>query len=78
MIRGVTQHRQSLNMNKNPEQSARDNIDAILERSGWVIVDKTAINLSLGLGLAVRGYQTDYYFEWLHIDLNILDGKSCL
>jgi type I restriction enzyme, R subunit len=46
-------------MNKTPEQTARDNIDAMLERAGWVVVDKTAINWSLGPGLAVREYQTD-------------------
>jgi type I restriction enzyme, R subunit len=46
-------------MNKTPEQIARDNIDAMLERSGWVVVDKTAINWGLGPGLAVREYQTD-------------------
>jgi len=46
-------------MNKTPEQTARDSIDIMLERSGWVVVDKTAINWSLGPGLAVREYQTD-------------------
>jgi len=46
-------------MNKTPEQTARDNIDAMLERSGWVVVDKTAINWGLVAGLAVREYQTD-------------------
>jgi type I restriction enzyme R subunit len=46
-------------MKKNPEQTARDNIDKMLERSGWVVVDKTTIKWSLDLGLAVREYQTD-------------------
>ena len=46
-------------MNKTPEQKARDNIDKMLERSGWAVVDKNAINWSLGPGLAVREYQTD-------------------
>lgn len=46
-------------MNKTPEQKARDNIDTMLERSGWVVVDKAAINWGLGPGLAVREYQTD-------------------
>ena len=46
-------------MNKTPEQKARDNIDRMLERSGWAVVDKNAINWSLGPGLAVREYQTD-------------------
>jgi hypothetical protein len=34
-------------MNKTPEQTARDNIDIMLERSGLVIVDKTAIKWGL-------------------------------
>jgi len=46
-------------MNKTPEQKARDNIDRMLERSGWAIVDKNAINWRLGPGIAVREYQTD-------------------
>lgn len=46
-------------MNRTPEQKARDNIDKMLERSGWKVVDKNAINWSLGPGLAVREYQTD-------------------
>ncbi len=46
-------------MNKTPEQTARDNIDRMLEQSGWAVVDKSAINWSLGSGLAVREYQTD-------------------
>jgi type I restriction enzyme R subunit len=45
--------------NKNPEQLARDRIDAILAQSGWLIQDKTKINLSAGPGVAVREYQTD-------------------
>jgi len=46
-------------MNKTHEQNARDNIDKMLERSGWAVVDKDAIDWSLGPGLAVREYQTD-------------------
>jgi len=46
-------------MNKTPEQRARDNIDRMLERSGWAVVDKKAIDWSLGPGVAVREYQTD-------------------
>ncbi len=46
-------------MNKTPEQKARDNIDRMLERSGWAVVDKNDINWSLGPGVAVREYQTD-------------------
>ncbi len=45
--------------NQNPEQIARDNIDSALARSGWVIQNKSGINLHEALGVAVREYQTD-------------------
>ncbi|MBL7883071.1 MAG: DEAD/DEAH box helicase family protein [Bacteroidia bacterium] len=46
-------------MNQNPEQIARDHIDKQLLICGWIIQDKKKINLSAGLGVAVREYQTD-------------------
>lgn len=46
-------------INQNPEQRARDNIDRQLTACGWVIQDKSRINLNEGLGIAVREYQTD-------------------
>jgi type I restriction enzyme R subunit len=46
-------------LNQNPEQLARDEIDRQLTACGWIIQDKTAINLAAGLGVAVREYQTD-------------------
>ena len=45
-------------MNQNPEQLARDEIDAALKQSGWVVQKKNAINLRAGLGVAVCEYQT--------------------
>ena len=45
--------------NQNPEQIARDNIDKQLVACGWVIQSKSKINLSAGIGIAVREYQTD-------------------
>jgi hypothetical protein len=48
-----------LSMNQNPEQLARDQIDTALLRCGWLIQDKTKINLNAGLGIALREYQTD-------------------
>ncbi len=45
--------------NQNPEQIARDSIDALLRASGWVIQDKSAINFHAGQGQAVREYTTD-------------------
>ncbi len=46
-------------MNQNPEQIARDNIDAELLRCGWVIQNKTQLNLAAATGVTVREYQTD-------------------
>lgn len=46
-------------LNQTPEQLARQNIDKQLVACGWVIQDKSALNLSVGLGIAVREYQTD-------------------
>lgn len=45
--------------NQNPEQIARDRIDAMLSASGWMVQDKKAINFNAGFGVAVREYQTD-------------------
>lgn len=45
--------------NQNPEQLARDRIDATLRQCGWTIQDKKKINLTAALGIAVREYQTD-------------------
>ena len=45
--------------NQNPEQKARDNIDAQLEQAGWVVQSKNKLDLSAGLGIAVREFQTD-------------------
>lgn len=46
-------------MNQNPEQLARDTIDAQLVASGWTIQNKNTVNLAAGTGVAVREYQTD-------------------
>ncbi|HFD12686.1 MAG TPA: type III restriction endonuclease subunit R, partial [Crenotrichaceae bacterium] len=46
-------------INQNPEQKARDNIDAMLIEAGWVVQNKKNINFNAGLGVAVREYQTD-------------------
>ncbi|MFN7911167.1 MAG: DEAD/DEAH box helicase family protein [Bacteroidota bacterium] len=46
-------------LNQNPEQIARDHIDKQLLACGWIIQDKKKLNLSAGLGIAVREYQTD-------------------
>ena len=45
--------------NQNPEQKARDNIDALLEQAGWVVQSAKKIDLNVGVGQAVREYPTD-------------------
>ena len=45
--------------NQNPEQKARDNIDALLKQAGWSVQHNKKIDLNVGLGQAVREYQTD-------------------
>jgi len=45
--------------NQNPEQIARDNIDKQLTACGWVIQGIKQINLSAGIGVAVKEYVTD-------------------
>jgi type I restriction enzyme, R subunit len=46
-------------INQNPEQIARDKIDLMLSQSGWIIQNKNKINLTAGLGVVVREYQTE-------------------
>lgn len=46
-------------MNQSPEQKARDEIDRQLAACGWNVQSKNEINLSAGLGVAVREYLTD-------------------
>jgi type I restriction enzyme R subunit len=45
--------------NQNPEQLARDQIDARLRQAGWEVQSKNQINLNGGLGVAIREYPTD-------------------
>lgn len=45
--------------NQNPEQIARDNIDRQLIACGWLVQPKSKINLSAGIGVAVREYSTE-------------------
>ncbi len=45
--------------NQNPEQVARERIDAQLRAAGWAIQDKDAIDFNEGEGQAVREYTTD-------------------
>jgi len=45
--------------NQTSEQIARGNIDRQLNECGRIIQNKKKINLTAGLGVAVREYQTD-------------------
>jgi type I restriction enzyme R subunit len=45
--------------NQNPEQLARDKIDALLAEAGWHVQNMKDLDWSAGLGIAVREYQTD-------------------
>ena len=49
----------SATQNQNPEQIARDQIDAKLVEAGWYVQDNSKINFNAGQGIAVREYQTD-------------------
>jgi len=42
-----------------PEVKARLQIDKNLIQTGWIIQNKNQLNLSAGLGIAVREYPTD-------------------
>ena len=46
-------------INQNPEQIARDQIDAKLAEAGWRVQDKAKIDFNVGIGIAVREYPTD-------------------
>ena len=46
-------------VNQTSEQKSRDVIDTQLEKAGWVVQDKTRIDFSASLGVAVREYQTE-------------------
>jgi hypothetical protein len=37
-----------------PEEKARQQIDLLLQQSGWIIQDRSKINLSAGPGVAIR------------------------
>lgn len=46
-------------INQNPEQFARDNIDKLLRNAGWAIQSAKKINWNESLGIAIKEYQTD-------------------
>ncbi|MDQ6962753.1 MAG: DEAD/DEAH box helicase family protein, partial [Mariprofundaceae bacterium] len=46
-------------MNQNPEQQARDKIDQMLIEAGWLVQSKKHVNLSAGIGVALRETNTE-------------------
>ena len=46
-------------MNQNPEQIARDKIDQMLIEAGWLVQSKDKVNLSAGIGVALRETNTE-------------------
>ena len=46
-------------MNQNPEQIARDKIDQMLVDAGWLVQSKKEVNLSAGIGVALRETNTE-------------------
>ena len=45
-------------MNQHPEQIARDKIDQMLVNAGWLVQSKDKVNLSAGIGVALRETNT--------------------
>ncbi len=43
----------------NPEQQARQKIDALLAQAGWLVQDRDQMNLGAGPGVAVREFRTE-------------------
>jgi type I restriction enzyme R subunit len=46
-------------MNQTPEQIARDKIDNMLIQAGWLVQSKDKVNLSAGIGVALRETNTE-------------------
>jgi type I restriction enzyme R subunit len=46
-------------MNQSPEQIARDKIDKMLEAAGWLVQSKEKVNLTAGIGVALRETNTE-------------------
>ena len=68
-------------LNQNPEQIARDQIDAMLKLAGWHVQSKNEIDFSVGLGIAVREYQTsvgpaDYVLFVNQKPLGLIEAKK--
>lgn len=68
-------------MNQNPEQIARDKIDQMLTLAGWVVQSKDKVNLSAGIGVALRETSTesgsaDYILFVNHKAVGVIEAKA--
>lgn len=64
-----------------PEQKAREAIDRRLEQSGWIIQDMDRLNLTAGLGVAVREFPTstgpvDYALFVEGVPVGVVEAKK--
>ena len=64
-----------------PEQKARCAIDKKLMDAGWIIQDLKSLNLSAGLGVAVREFPTstgpvDYALFVDGVPVGVVEGES--
>lgn len=48
-----------MNSNQTPEQKARNDIDRKLNASGWIVQEKSKIDWTASIGIAVKEYLTD-------------------
>lgn len=66
--------------NQFPEHIARDLIDALLSQSGWLIQEKSKINLNASFGIAVKEYSTevgpaDYVLFVNKVPVGVVEAK---
>ena len=64
-----------------PEESARQDIDKVLQDAGWVVQDRKRLNLGASLGVAVREFSlatgaTDYLLFVDRLAVGIIEAKK--
>ena len=65
----------------NPEENARTTIDKMLKASGWIVQDRKNVDLSAGLGVAIREYgfstgEADYALFVNRKPVGVVEAKS--
>lgn len=53
-----------------PEEKARQNIDRLLQSAGWKLQDMSSVDLSAGIGVAIREFPLDTGFADYLLFLN--------